>query len=357
MNIFASKLLRPFFIVPILIMSTIFSRGVSAQEVPKAIIDVYGTSQFTASDIQNKYGKDFETIAKYLATPNGPVIYEKELSKLWIKVRTEINSIGDFAFLDVSPLYYRNLDDVYFTIDIVDKKDSSRLTGFTPNPKKTIKDPEDLIASWQEYEKIASQHVMSNKNYAAKVTCPVSHCIFGFEEPELKKYKDIFVIGVLKHKNQLIKVLYEDQDENKRAAAAFLLGNLKNSDDVINIMIPAMHDSSERVRNNAMRVLGAALEAGKTANFPIKDAVAALDYPTEVNRNKALYILLSLSAQPRYAKYIKDHAGEQLMTELRMSQPNLHISAYYILKKISGLQFTDHDYNAWQNWLNSQKPS
>jgi hypothetical protein len=111
-----------------------------------------------------------------------------------------------------------------------------------------------------------------------------------------------------------------------------------------------MRDPSNGVRNSAMRVLGATL-AKNNVDFPVQEAITALDFPMETDRNKALYIILSLTNQPRYAKFIAVHAKTELLEELKMRQLNLHDLAYEVLKKISGKNYSDRNYVAWKNWL------
>jgi hypothetical protein len=109
-----------------------------------------------------------------------------------------------------------------------------------------------------------------------------------------------------------------------------------------------MRDADSGVRNNVMRVLGMTLYKMTQADFPIQTAIDTLDYPHISDRNKGLFILQALVLQPRYAKYVLQHAGPQLMDELRMSQKNVHDQSYDILKRISGRNFGERDYKAWE---------
>ncbi len=154
-----------------------------------------------------------------------------------------------------------------------------------------------------------------------------------------------------KNQEQIIDILRNDKDENKRAAATLLLAHIKDGQELVKILIPSMYDSSSGVRNNVMRVLGATLAKVKVNDFPIDKAIAALDFPDETDRNKALYILLSLANQPNYARYIRTHAAKLLIDHLKMFQPNLHGNSYAVLTRISGQEYGERDYKAWQDWL------
>ena len=206
-----------------------------------------------------------------------------------------------------------------------------------------------------DYEKLGFKLEYAEKIYPKLKSCPAYHCLFGFEKPELKKYEVIFNTLVPKDKVKIIEALRNDKDPRKRQAAVYLLGHLKDGNEIIKVLTPFIFDSDSGVRNSAMRVIAETLTKVKNPDFPIEKAVLALDFPYTTDRNKALYIISSLITQPRYAKYIIDHAGPQLMDELRLSQENVHYFAYDILKTLSGKNFGERDYKSWQNWLMQNK--
>ena len=154
---------------------------------------------------------------------------------------------------------------------------------------------------------------------------------------------------------QLVSILRKDSDESKRASAALLLAHMKNGNELIKVLVPSMRDPSDQVRNNVMRVLGATLSKIKVADFPINESVVALHFPSTTDRNKALYIISSLVEEPHYAHYVIRHAGQELIDELKLSQPNIHELSYEILKKISHKNFSDRDYSSWEKWLKKVK--
>jgi hypothetical protein len=105
-----------------------------------------------------------------------------------------------------------------------------------------------------------------------------------------------------------------------------------------------------------MRVIGGTLDKTKIDDFPVHDILQALDFPDTTDRNKALYILYSLSKSKQsdsYRSTIAHHASHRLVDLLRLQQPNLHDMAYVLLKQISGKEYGERDYAAWENWLNA----
>jgi hypothetical protein len=336
----------------IALSAIIFNVMTYAEKTPKPIVDLFKTNQTNIKIIQKKFGDNFQRMAEIMQSPDS-VTTEKNsqnMSELLSKTIDGINELGNFSLVTVSPIVYPAGHVTYFTVDVVDKSDKKRLSYFSTKPTGNLPDPDHLIKSWQEYEKIAFVKFLKSNTAPIIKSCPAFHCVFGYDYPELEKYRNIFVNQVPKNKAALIAVLKQDKDENKRAAAAYLLAHIHDANELVKILIPSMRDPSNGVRNSAMRVLGATL-ANNNVDFPVDEAITALDYPMETDRNKALYIILSLTNQPRYAKYIALHAKTELIEELKMRQLNLHSLAYESLKKISGKNYNEHNYKAWEKWL------
>src|SRR5438445_4845467 len=121
-----------------------------------------------------------------------------------------------------------------------------------------------------KYEKIGFSLVYSEKKFPSYVICPAHHCLFGFDHPKLQKYKILFNDSVEKNKYKLVDVLRNEKDENKRAAAAFLLAHIKSAKELVTILIPSIDDPNEKVRNNTMRVIGLTLLNSPHIDLPIE---------------------------------------------------------------------------------------
>jgi hypothetical protein len=100
-----------------------------------------------------------------------------------------------------------------------------------------------------------------------------------------------------------------------------------------------------------MRVLGEIAEKRKEVPIPVEPIIKALNYPATTDRNKALYILEGLAANPKNKGIIIGQAGSLLIKLLRLYQPNNHDFAYSILKKVSGKNYGERDYKAWEQWI------
>ena len=69
------------------------------------------------------------------------------------------------------------------------------------------------------------------------------------------------------------------------------------------------------------------------------------------DRNKALLVLLNAANSSSSKQLIIREGTKQLVSLLRLKQPNNHEMAYDLLKKISGKDFGSHNPDAWEKWL------
>ena len=313
------------------------------------VVDVYGTQSLSLNEINQHYSLALMHMAEQIQKgESGDAV---QLEEAMQQVVAGIKKQGNFASVGISPIIYARDPKVYFTIDVVEAKDVARLRYFNPVLQASFADPDNLIAEWIAYEKAGFDLFYQYHVFPSFKTCPAHHCVFGFDAPSLKPYLSVFAAGVSKNKAALKQILYADSNEEKRAAAAFLLAHIKSTDELVQTLLPAMQDPSAKVRNNVMRVLGMTAGANPALHLPIRKIAEALNYPETTDRNKAMWIVFNLVQQPAYADYVLHHASRQLLNELRLQQPNNHDLAYAILQKMSGKTYSDRDYVAWEKWV------
>lgn len=315
-------------------------------------LDVYRSNQIKAEMVDKIYHKELRQIASIMLNAKSMPTEENRmgLDPLFNKVMNGLRKSGNFVYLGLSPVTYPGGSRIGFTVDVVDASDKQRLDAFLPKPTATFSDPDHLIASWHSYEKYGFNYFLRTKTAITFNKCSAFHCVYGFERPELKSYEKKFNEGVPKYKDQLIAILRGDKDEQNRGAAAYLLAHLKDGKEVVDVLSPSINDSSSYVRNNAMRVIAQTSTKVSDANFPVDDVIRALTYPSETDRNKAIYVLEMLTVKPMLAAYVKQHGCHQVMDQYKTVQPNLHGEAYHILVNISGKHYPVNDYQAWENW-------
>jgi hypothetical protein len=337
------------------LLCLLYSISTWASSMPS--VDLYRSSQISADYISKHYQKELRAMGAILRSNESFTSYKNnlKLEALTKNLKVKIAKLGEFAYLNISPVFYPSDRSVHISIDVVDKKDSERLAYFLPNPSGSFSDPEGLLQTFAEYQTVENEILVKDKNFKLPKTCPAFHCFMGFEDQRLQKYAPIFNSLVPQNKDKLMAILKEDKNPKKRAIAVFLLAHIQDGEELIKAILPSIYDSDGAVRNNTMRVLAQAVTLVKPKNFPIQDILQAIDFPTEPDRNKALYVISALAAQPQYAAYIRQHAAQIILTQLKMLQPNLSGSAHVILIEISGKYYGQRDYAAWEKWLKANQ--
>lgn len=321
------------------------SRGRAEPEL--VAIDMFGTRQITLEHLLATHGTELRAFGEALMKGDTSVDTEALLDKLY--------GLGDFA--DVTPALV-GIDDsgdmkYYLTIDFVDRADAVRRMPFLPIPTGSYPDPEGLIADWRTYEAIALAHPSRRRN-----DCPAFHCIGDDTHADLKNFVARFAARVPAHVEELATILRDDKDGRHRAAAAYLLAYSKDGPALVKLLLPAFRDGEALVRNNVMRVVADIALYHPNVDVPVERVLEALNYPATSDRNKAAAILNGLLLRPDGAhshRVIAEHAGATLLAMLRLRQPNNHDYAYRILKAISGQQFGERDYQAWETWLGTHQ--
>jgi hypothetical protein len=306
-------------------------------------VDRYGTSRLTADELRRALGAIFDA---YLVAEK-----DDERKALGAKLKARFVELG-FAWGRVSAItYFRPAgNQTYVTLDVVEPADRERRMSFDAPPTEDLPDVDGLAAAWDAYEAKGLELLRTHAMPPQRVECGAFHCLFGFEHPELAKYGALFAEHVPARRAELLGLLHRAKDDDRRAAAAFLIAHLHDGNEVVAELLPALRDPSAGVRNNAMRVLQDIAHNHAEIAVPVEPALAALDYPETSDRNKALAIVDGLADRPENRAAIVRH-GRVLLALLALEQPNNHDFAYSILKKVSGESFGERDYAAWGQWL------
>ncbi|MBN1206244.1 MAG: hypothetical protein JXB05_15110 [Myxococcaceae bacterium] len=314
-----------------------------------AAVDVYGSRRADGESVRRMLG--FET--------GKPIVGSRALFQ---QKEEALRKQYNLAFAKVSFISYfagPEANRAYITVDLVDAEEAERLK-FLPKPSGHSEDPEGLVAQWQAYEKKGWQLFQQGQiDMMAKDKCKVAHCIMGFTHPELAPIEPIFLEKSPQARDALVKVLREEENEQQRAAAAFVLAYAGTPEHVIEALVPFIRDSSYLVRNNVLRVI-MATQMG--ADRPLLDTavvVDALSMPETTDRNKALYLLKALleklppEARKAQAPALVKQLGAQLVTLAGLQQPNNRDPARDILKLLSGERHETPE--QWKAWLARQK--
>lgn len=324
------------------------------------IVDVYGVNQETATAIKQHYARRVRDVEMTLMTEfinmtigiQHPKRFQ-QLLKLKNQLIQDIKQNGHFAFVDLQTVNYPGKQTIYTTIEIVPQNKPERL-GFIPNksPHSIGFKQHDLIDRMITYQNKAMQLLITNQIDLRDHTCPVYHCTVPFNHPTLKPYLAIFNSGVLHEKKNIIHALNHDQNPERRAAAAFLIGHFTNPHEILSLLSLHVNDQDDGVRNNVLRVIGETISKAHITNINTLPFLKLLDSPYVTDRNKALIVLLTAADSESGKQQIIQNDKGHLLSLFRLKQPNNHDIAYGILKKISGQDFGQTNTQGWEQWTN-----
>ncbi len=323
------------------------------------LVDVYGVNPKTAAHIQQRYEKQVRLIetklmSDFIKTGRDHQNTHKDDSLLVKKNKLiqQIQQYGDFKYVNFQTVAYPGKKTIYTTIEVISKNQPERLKFITNKSNGvTVPSQHDLIYQMILYQNKAMELLMSNQLDLKDHSCPVYHCSVPFNHPALRPYLAQFNQGAIQQRAKIIQTLNQDPDPQRRAAAAFLIGHFTNPHEIIALLSPRIVDQDYGVRNNILRVIGETIYRAKITELDPLPFLSLLSSPYATDRNKALFILLTIAESKAGKQKIIQQDKGSLLAILRLKQPNNHDIAYLILKKISGKDFGDTNIQGWKQWI------
>ncbi len=331
--------------------------GHAADLPPLRGVDVFGSDRLDADALRAEFGADLDryvelTRALKSGDPREVVKVRAALAAIETQIAGDLEQRTPLASVALSLVTYELPDPaVYITVDVVEQGETAKRMPFRPTPTGSFADPGGLLAAWERYSDAVFGLVRSGVKFdPAPGDCPVLHCLAPFDRPELAPYLMLFDDGVPKHADELARIAIDDADAQQRAAAVFLLAHTNDPARVLPLLGRAIHDPSETVRSNALRMLLVIATEHPDFEFPIADLITALDFAQTADRSKAAYCVAALATTPKYREAIRKDAVPVALELLRLEQPNNHDPAYLILVGVSGESFGERDYAEWARW-------
>ncbi|CAM4499598.1 MAG: hypothetical protein LEGION0403_FIIPPAGN_02544 [Legionella sp.] len=280
--------------------------------------------------------------------------------KLEEKIIGEVKQIGKFVEVKISVIHYPEDKKTFATLDIVKANEAYRI----PKKKRTIEQTKtvsnlsikNLFRIWRDYDQQKIQLLKKNKLDFSKTSCPVLHCTWGFDKEDIKSVLPHLQKGVAQNKQALINIIKNGADDNDRGDAIFILAHDDNYQEIANLLINFTDDTSDLIRNNVMRVLGAIVDKHKIEDLELRRITQALNYPYVTDRNKASYVLFGIiKSNPKTHSQVIKASGNILIELLKLKQPNNHDYAYNMLKALSHKNYDEHDFERWSKWINEHQ--
>jgi hypothetical protein len=328
----------------------IYATLLRAQEAEKLrSMDVFGVAPGSISELERCFGAAARDYAAATAVPgNG-----QRARELQARLEQQIKEAGRFEAVEVTVVHYFEANvtsDLTFNIQPAGRRSSIE---YLPAPKDDVPDPDGLLASWREYERLGSALDIAGQ-LASNPPCPAHHCIYGFDHPELQAYGKKFAQRVPADRDELIRVLRMDKDDKKRYPAAYLLAHLPNAKDVLDVLLPQLFDPAPSVRNSVMRVLALMAERGEAKSLRLEPILPFLASTVLTDRNKAVSIVAALAGEKKNHYLLLHRSGCDLLRLLETKQPNETGWAHRALVKLRGRDLGAFEPVAWKKWLKSQ---
>jgi hypothetical protein len=302
------------------------ARDVAGQRLEIGIIDFYGLSEVSEQDARQALTiKEGDSVS--LEGEGRPAFLaesERLLAAVPGVVRARLNLVcceGGHAI-------------VYVGIEEIGRKPAQ----FRPAPSGNVRLPVDIVQAGKSFDLAITAAVQRGD---AAEDDSQGHALS--HDPETRAIQERFVSYAARDATTLRRVLRESSDDAHRSLAAQVLGYVANKDKAVGDLVYAMRDSSEGVRNNAMRALAvfanAAPGARPTRPIPYDGFIALLSSLVWTDRNKASWALEELSARrdPRLLARLQREAIPPLVEMARWKSPGHAAPALTILGRIAGL--------------------
>lgn len=306
-------------------------------------ISVFGTDAISSEDIASGYSDVLNELIK---------LYNEDREKYHLKrseIEDDFKTKLDLCYSSLN-LFKSYVGNFYFIFDFVTRSDSSSRLKFREISNVSYSDPDNLIAKWNEYENRSFE--LFNAGEINNTDCPIYHCIWGYDHPELYPYFEYFEEFVPKNKNALIEILNSADSAEFRANAVFLLAHLDDSaNELMSILETGINDPNTRVRNNSMRVIYYLVKENPELDLDLDLVVRAINYPSNYDRNKAIVILRSISPDRLTPLQIKKCLP--VLLKCIIDNDNNASNAYKVLTKVSGEQFSISDIDKWRTWCDN----
>ena len=310
--------------------------------------DVYRSSVLSADKARELFGTRITEIVA-LRNQHRPASIDKSeaVRKELEREAAKYPGIAD-AGLTVSE-YFTSVDHaMYVTFDIVDESDRGRL-AFAPVPKKSVTDPNGLLAAWKSYYDLGSVLSRRGQMPVDRPDCPGFYCLWGGATPELDALQKKFIAGAGAKERELKTVLMHESDADKRAAALFVLSYGDRGEKVVAACLAALKDPSSTVRGAGLQILADIINHRKDLRVDADLILPLLDDPSGSVRGKTLGLLVPLVDDTVQRKKILTSAP-RLIDILKLMEPSSHDLAYTVLGQLSKKSFDRRDYASWEKW-------
>ena len=308
-------------------------------------VDVYRSSAFNAADAERRFDDDLN---EYVRLRNRGA-RQADLERLRLKMQSEVAALPGVAQAELTFTESFSGGDraLYAMFDVVDKADAQRL-AFNPPPEASVPDPSGLLAAWKRYMDAGEALALAGQMPEDRPNCPGFYCLWS-GTPEIDGLEARFKAGAEGQNAELRRVLAEDRDGQKRAAALFVLSYSTSGKDVVALCDGALTDPDPRVRGAALQILADIANHHPELTISLLRVLPRLDDPSASVRNKTMGLLVPLTDRKAYREVMQS-AAPRLVALLALKQAESRDLAYTLLGLISNKDYAKDDLDRWRAW-------
>lgn len=319
-----------------------------------ADIQLYGTQRITDEQLKDKFEPQIR--AWFEARSRGTKKDDARAAELRASLVAGVKKFGDFGWTRLTESEVgseRNVKMILLMFDVIEKQDMATRFPFRSAPTGAVPDPSSLIEDWNRFTALGWKRVRGGEVPAERGDCPAFFCPEGVTagDSEIDALKDKIENRVPSNEALLSRILEEDRNPKRRAAAIFLLSFLDDGSKVSEYAARGMFDAEPSVREAATSVFSDIAVYHKDVPIPVHKVMRLIDSPYPEDRGRALALALSLADNPDYESYLVSTVATDIVKLLRAKNQANHEMAHTVLTILSGEDFGAKDYDAWENWL------
>lgn len=311
--------------------------------------DVFGASERVALDLTKKYGQTIEIIERQrmlAASRHQPC--ERQNTKI-LALKTKLKQDYHFNDVCIDSVLYPKRAEIFTTVSVC----ANAVPLYPIQAYPRILKP-DIIDRMHFFIVKAVDFLVQHPEFSHRLRCKDAHCISP-EHPYFQQDLLFFRQNVEQQWALIQHSMLYDPIFERRRAAIFLLPYAKHPELKSALLTKLLADKSAYIRHDALRVYGELLAKYPAMPVHLIKIIPSLSACHVDERNKTLILLNKLADQPRYHAGLVRLAARQLLSLLKLQQPNNHQFAYQILRKLSAKSYGARDYGAWQAWVNQVK--
>jgi hypothetical protein len=329
------------------------ARGASAASAPLPGIDVYRSKTVSRGAAARRLGP---LARRYLARLAAGRPARPRAEKLRAELLAGMSRLGDFAYVgvNVGRSVSASATDVTVTFDVVDAQDAAERMPFGRRPSGRLPDPGGLLAQWRRYWALCSALRQKGEPVAERPACPALYCPWVQRTDAVRELESRFQREVPARAAELARVLAQQAEPRERVAAAYLLAFSSSAPAAVESLLGAVKDPDGEVRAAALSVLADVAAYRKDVFIDGRRVLPALDFPTTLDRSKALAVFAGLAGNPQYRGYIASRAALPLVRLLQALDPSVRGLAHTVLGMVSERNDPSEDLDSWQKWAREQ---